>query len=174
MDDALACIGGIKDTPYAWKKYKQYLEFLAGDEPEQRAQNFELFSKGWCVGSDKFRKEQLKELEKKGSDKERLELLGVKVSELTELNDERWEEQLNGYARKFKTDLDALVTKKSSTQKVMLATLMKRRTSASNRWLSERLQIGVPNNVSQFVSRFESKPSRELKKVNEYLSKVTT
>ena len=51
-DDALACIGGIKDSPYAWKKYKQYLEFLAEDEPEQRAQNFELFSKGWCVGSD--------------------------------------------------------------------------------------------------------------------------
>jgi hypothetical protein len=38
--------------------------------------------------------------------------------------------------------------------KVRLAAALKRTTSVSNGWLAERLQMGQPASVSQFVRRF--------------------
>jgi len=56
--------------------------------------------------------------------------------------------------------------KKSDPGKVMCAALVKRRTSASNEWIAERLAMGHPASMSQHVNRMRKEPkaSRQLKK----------
>lgn len=50
--------------------------------------------------------------------------------------------------------LESLGAKKSSSGKVQLAALLKSATSVSNGWLAERLEMGQPASVSQFVRGF--------------------
>ena len=168
-DEALQSLGGLKDSAYAWKKYFQYLEALAENKPLQRDFEFEKLSKGWCRGSRKFRKEQFKTLEEKLSALDKAKQLKLSKEDLQDLNDLIWEQQLKRYAKDFKIHLGKLGSKKSDLNKVLLATLMKRRTSVSNGWLAERLAMGHPASVSQFVGRFERSESREKKKVDKYL-----
>jgi REP element-mobilizing transposase RayT len=170
-DEALLSLGGLKDSGYAWKKYNQYLEALAENEPRQRELEFEKLSKGWCRGSQTFRKEQLKSLKDKESALGQAKLNKVSKSELRDLAESIWEDRLKQYAKDFGISLNRLGTLKSDPQKVILATLMKRRTSASNGWLAEQLKMGHPASVSQFVGRFSRGESPERKQVEAYLSR---
>ncbi len=169
-DEALESLGGLKDSSYAWKKYFQYLEALAENEPRQRELEFEKLSKGWCRGSKEFRKEQFKSLEEKESALDIAKEANLSGDELLELKEQQWGEQLTSYAKDFGININQLGPRKSDLQKLILATLMKRRGSVTNRWLTEQLDMGHPASVSQFVGRFERAKGKEVKKINKYLS----
>ena len=119
----------------------------------------------------KFHKEQFKRLEEKLSALDQARQLKVGKEELKDLNESVWEQQLRTFAKEFGISFSQLGSKKSDFNKVILATLMKRRSSVSNNWLAERLQMEHPASVSQFVGRLERSEGREKKKVNKYLSR---
>jgi len=57
---------------------------------------------------------------------------------------------------------------------VLLASLMKQTSSVSNSWLAERLSMGQPASVSQFVRRMELKRGELWEKKEKILSRVKT
>ena len=52
----------------------------------------------------------------------------------------------------------SFAVRKSAPEKVRLAALLKAGTAVSNGWLAERLRMGQPASVSQFVRRFRLAP----------------
>ena len=65
-----------------------------------------------------------------------------------------WEDRLGQLAKRLKVALDRLPARKSAEPKVRLAAAMKAVSSVSNVWLAERLTMGRPASVSQYVRRF--------------------
>ena len=84
-----------------------------------------------------------------------------------------WEERLSRLAREAKVDLATLPHKKSAPEKVLLAAAMKLGTSVSNGWLAERLQMGKPATVSQYVRRWIQEP-RQKRRADVLLSIIKT
>jgi putative transposase len=155
MDAVLSAIGGIKDSKYAHKKYLDYLRFLVENEPEKKALAFDKLSKGWCYGSKDFKKEALLRIKEKGTDLDRAGLLGMDSGDTQEARELRWELLLNKLAQEAGIELTKLPDKKSAADKVILASLMKARSSVSNSWLTAHLGMGRPASVSQYVGRLE-------------------
>lgn len=144
--------GGLPDTARGWRKYREYLEFLAEDELAKKLMVSDRLSRGWCVGSREFRAEMKKEHAERGAALDRF--AGLKPETVQAERREAWEEQLLALARAAKVDLSRLPRQKSHPDKNRLAAAMKRSTSVSNRWLAERLGMGQPASASQFVRRY--------------------
>jgi len=106
------------------------------------------------VGSPAFKADLKKELLEAGTGRERFELLGVDREAHQEARAELWEEKLRLTAKALGVALERLPVQRSAADKVRLAAALKTVTSVSNRWLSERLGMGEPASVSQYVRRF--------------------
>jgi hypothetical protein len=68
--------------------------------------------------------------------------------------------------------LKKLPEQRSAPDKVALASLLKQTTSVSNGWLAERLQMGQPASVSQYVRRFRLAGGPATRRYREALSRV--
>ncbi len=62
VETALIAAGGLKDTPAGRRSYRDYLEWLSGEEQERKKLGFEQMSRGWLKGSKDFRKAVLGDL----------------------------------------------------------------------------------------------------------------
>ncbi len=153
--------GGLPDTRLGWRKYCQYLAWLASDGPAQRARGFNQMSRGWCVGTSDFRLAMQDELLNRKVAQTEVSLLGTGAEEIRDLRESMWEQRLRKEAAKLKIRLDKLPLQKSSVEKVKLAAKMKSTTSVSNGWLAERLKMGKPATVSQYVCRFRLRQGQE-------------
>ena len=151
-DTVLGESGGLADTAAGWRKYREYLGFLAEEDAKLREERFGRLSRGWMVGSTDFKRALQKDLAEQGAALEKAHLLGT--GPVTEWREQHWEEKLKEGARILKIDLDRLPVRKSAPRKVKLAALLKAGTAVSNGWLAERLAMGQPASVSQFVRRF--------------------
>lgn len=139
--------GDLKDSKAGWKLYLGWLEFLATDEQAKKELIFEKLSRGWCVGSEAFRREMGKGRE------ETTRFVGLGPEEIRAEREQVWEEKLKVLAKTAKIDLRKLAGLKSHPDKTLLAAAMKQSTSVSNGWLAERLGMGEPASASQFVRR---------------------
>lgn len=144
--------GELPDTTAGWCKYREYLGFLAEDEPSRKVLAAACMSRGWCIGSPQFRAEMKRELAARGADLERFAGLEPEAAKAERVAG--WEEKLITLARVAKVDLRQLPAQKSHPDKVRLAAALKRSTSVSNGWLAERLAMGKPASASQFVRRY--------------------
>lgn len=151
-ETVLAEAGGLADTAAGWRKYREYLAFLAEDDGSLRAERFGRLSRGWAVGSKDFKNALKAELTNQAGDLADVRLLGA--DPVPEWREEQWEAKLQQGARALKINLGRLPATKSAPEKVCLAALLKAKTSASNHWLAKRLDMGQPASVSQFVRRF--------------------
>jgi REP element-mobilizing transposase RayT len=168
---ALRTAGNLADTAAGWKKYLDYLEFLATDPGAQKELIAARMSRGWCLGSAEFKQEAKRELEQQGADLERY--AGLEPEEARRERHALWEERLAALAYAARIDLARLPAAKSHPSKALLAAAMKQRTSVRNGWLSDRLGMGVPASASQFARRYLlTKTGRE--EVESLLSKVKT
>jgi REP element-mobilizing transposase RayT len=170
----LAESGGLPDTPAGWRRYLRYLELLAEEEASLRERKFGRLSRGWVVGSATFKAGLKQDLAARGSSLERLELVGVDRDAQRELRRELWEEKLQQGAKQLGISLTKLPSQCSAPEKVRLAALMKLGTSVANGWLAERLQMGKPASVSQYVRRFRLGGRANERDFKRALSKVTT
>jgi len=146
--------GALPDSAAGWRRYIDYLGVLAEEEGKRRDEKFGRLSRGWMVGSAAFKATLKQELSGPAKGRERFELLGADHAAQVEARAELWEEKLRKAARALGVGLGRLPAQRSAAEKVRLAALMKATTSVSNRWLTERLGMGEPASVSQYVRRF--------------------
>lgn len=150
----LAESGGLPDAPSGWRRYRDYLGVLAEEEARRRGEKFGRLSRGWVIGSPKFQAALKKDLVEAGESPRKTALLAADREAHREARQEIWEVKLRIAAEAFALDLAALPEKKSDDVKVRTAAVMKLSTSVANGWLAERLGMGQPASVSQFVRRF--------------------
>lgn len=155
---ALMHAGGLADTSYGRRKYQDYLTWLAANSAEQKKMAFEKMCRGWALGSKDFKEELICEFNplKKALDcddgGERVNLEG---SDLREANELLWEKVVVGALGFLGKDEGAILSdRKSARWKVIIAAALKRKTSATNVWITRRLNMGIPQAVSQNVGRF--------------------
>lgn len=168
----LAESGGLPDTPGGWRRYVAYLGVLAEQDAKRRDEKFGRLSRGWAVGSPEFKAELKQELSGQKVGRERFELLGADRAAQIEARAELWEEKLRRLAKALGLVLENLPAQRSAAEKVRLAAAMKTLTSVSNTWLAERLQMGLPASVSQYVRRFRLAGGATEKAFRAALSKV--
>ncbi len=144
---ALDHAGNLADTPAGRRKYLDYLAWLSGDESARKEQRFAAMSKGWIIGSAKFAKSMVRENQA---------LIGGGRRMATAIRETRellWQEELDNLLRNMRrTAADLAKARKSAEWKVKIAAAMKRRTTATNRWLGEALHMGGLHEVSRLVS----------------------
>jgi putative transposase len=148
-DDWLNDLGGITDTAEGWRRYGDYLVWLATDQEEQKRQAFDQLSKGWAFGGPEWRKAVAKD---HGEVLAAAELQG---DELEELRQAVWTRALERLlAAERKTREDARDDWCGAPWKVAIASELRRTTTATNRWLAAELSMGKSgSSVSVFVSR---------------------
>ncbi len=166
--------GGLRDTTAGWRRYLAYLGVLAEEDSKRRDEKFGRLSRGWAVGSADFRQKLQQELSAQANGANRFELLGADRTAQREARALWWEEQLQAAAAALRISLERLPPKKSALEKVKLAAIMKTATSVSNRWLAERLHMGVPGSVTQYVRRFRARAEANTRVFKAALSKVHT
>jgi REP element-mobilizing transposase RayT len=167
----LAESGGLPDTRAGWQHYLAYLALLVAEAPKERERRFAKLSRGWCIGSEEFRGTLKRDLARR-SGLERNRFAGLEREEWQKEREAAWEERLRSASAALRTDLTALPARKSAPAKVALAALMKQTSGVANGWLAQRLAMGTPASVSQFVRRFRLAGGGETKGFQRALSKV--
>lgn len=150
---ALNHAGGLADTPTGRSKYLKYLDWLQEDQPAQKALKFETMSTGWVIGSLGFKKEVVRE------HREAAAALKQGDRETADLAEAVRQDALGAALQCLgKTRADLIRESKSVPWKVALAAALKSRTTATNRWLGENLNLGVLHEVSRKISRWNKQP----------------
>lgn len=138
------------DTPSGWRRYHRLLEVELSREPEATEALEKAMTRGWCIGSGLFKQALVED-----SFKER-EVLGLEQEELKEVNRLQWAEMLRRSLQHLKKgEADLCGDKFSADWKLAIAVKLKRESAVSNRWLSEALQMGAPNAVSNNCGRYQ-------------------
>lgn len=163
--------GGLPDTKAGWRKYLDYLEFLATDAGQKKELVAARLSRGWCLGGKEFKKAMQQEAAQRGADLERF--AGLEPAEVQAERLAVWDERLQALARKARIDLEKLPELKSHPDKALLAAALKQSTSVSNNWLSQRLNMGQPATASQFARRWLLTPAGR-QATEQLLSRVKT
>ena len=146
--------GGFPDTKAGWRRYVGWLALMDERDPKKRKERQQKLSRGWCVGSPKYRAALRKDLAKRGVHLEKAERRGGWRAAWLQERGAEWEERLQLAAKVLKVDLRKLPKPKSAPAKVRLAALLKATSAVTNGWLAERLDMGQPASASQFVRRF--------------------
>jgi REP element-mobilizing transposase RayT len=166
--------GGLADTAAGWKRYREYLGVLAEEAPLERERRFGPLSRGWAVGTREFRTGLIRDLRQRGAELERAARPGESAGERQVLRAEIWEERLHAAAQAAGIGLGELGPRKSAAEKVLLAAAMNAGTDVSNGWLCERLGMGTPASVSQFVRRFRLAGGADRARFRAALSRLKT
>jgi putative transposase len=144
--DWLSARPGAEDSAAGWRGYADHLAGLLADDTGRHAAAFARLCRGWVYGSEAYRRDRRSDFSRMAAAKD---WGGAK---LAELNRREWETRLEAGARALGRDLPpAEADPKSAPWKVALAAWLKRHTSATNRWLTERLHMGPPDAVSRYV-----------------------
>ncbi len=164
--------GGLRDTAAGWRKYVDYLGVVAEEDARRRYEMFGRLSRGWAVGSAEFKAGLKKDLAVQASGAGSFELLGADRAAQQEAREALWDERLRAAAQALGISLEALPPRKAAKEKVRLAAVMKTVTSVSNGWLADRLQMGAPGSVTQYVRRFRAAGGSEKRAFKAVLSKI--
>lgn len=147
-EDWLGALGELDDDRTGWRLYRKHLEgvFASNSDEDDRKLNV-----GWILGSESYRKAVLKDFEQMNLARD------WGGPELRELNEMQWEQVLVHCLKnlgKSRSDIQREI--KSVEWKAAIAWWLKSRTSAGNRWLGEKLNMGHPAMVSRLAKAFDS------------------
>lgn len=176
---ALEAAGGLADTPKGREQYRNYLEWLSTDEAARKEMAFDKMCRGWALGTKEFKKALLEEAE--SDEKDDTESGAHKAiprydgKDLREANELRWEMYLEKGLSALDKDAKAIAADlKSAYWKVTLAALLKQKTSATNVWISQKLNMGAPDAVSRYVSEFRRNEGDQNESYKGLTTKVMT
>jgi len=154
-----------RDRMAFWK----YLEARALEKEDGEELN-EMRS-GWYLGGEEFRDELVARVGDAIEGKKRSSFFG---SEELRGHDEKEGERIIEAGLKFlgiKDEVRALA--KNDPRKQALAWMVRTQTVASNEWVSERLGMGHPSNVSRALARFQMGKGKEIQRLKVVLAKCT-
>lgn len=138
----------LPDSLEGMRAYENWLTTREEGDPEKAEKLRSEFLNGLILGSDEFRKE----VQERFSQTEPARDWGG--PELRELLQDRWEkivqEELDNL-RMAETDL--LASPKLAIWKIGISRRLRAQTTASNRWIAGRLNMGHPSNVSRYYKR---------------------
>jgi hypothetical protein len=135
--------GNISDTNGGWKRYRNQLRLRASDDQTQIKKLEKGMSRGWCIGTDTFKKAMAEDLNQTNSS------LRLEPNQLKAFNKQHWEVCLTKALKALnRTQKDVTDATRSARWKLAIASTLKRETSVSNKWLSGRLHMGVARGVS--------------------------
>ena len=152
---------GFRDTSIGRKSFLERLEQRArtgtrrGDQ-ETRAELawIAVLRRGWCFGTQTFREAMIRQaaaLLGRQRDPAQVETMvrrDVSLAEAARL--------LESACARWKITIEELRTRpKGDPQKVALARIVRSRTSASLRWLTEQMNLGVIPAVSRLLGRYQ-------------------
>jgi putative transposase len=163
--------GGYPDTPKGWTGYMNYLSILLEDPSSKKELISAKLSRGWCLGGAEFKQSMRAEAKARGADLARERFEGLEPDELRSERELVWEETLQALARVSAVSLENLAPKLSDPNKVLLAACMRHCRSVPNAWLANRLKMGQPASVSQFVRRLRLR-SGGMAEIQSIISKV--
>lgn len=176
---ALEAAGGLTDTPKGRRQYLNYLKWLSSDDAAQREMAFEKMCRGWALGTKDFKKALLEEVEAEEKNDDKADVFTpvprYDGESLREANELRWEMLLDKGLLALGKDAKMIAADiKSAEWKVMLATLLKQKTSATNVWITQQINMGTPDAVSRYVSEFRQNKGDKTKTFRELITKVMT
>jgi len=150
---ALACAGGLPDNPQGWADYADRLalqaEELARMPPAERKCQEQRLTRRWVIGSDLFRAALIKDHNLAASTR------AWESSGATDIRFLKWNTTLQrGLQALGRTSEDLKTARKSAPWKVALAVWVKDHTQATNRWLAQNLNLGVPTGLSRYVANY--------------------
>jgi len=159
--------GKLADTNRGHRCYREYLGCLHGDVLRKQQLQFSRMCRGWALGCKEFKQELVEKHFPVG------QASYLEGADLKEANEIRWDSMVNAYMQCLKkSEGDIATSKKAAYWKVMIAALMRERTSVSNVWLAQRLNMGVPQGVSRSVGLFIKNEGHK-QKVYRILQKIT-
>jgi REP element-mobilizing transposase RayT len=181
VSGCLEAAGGLSDGSSGHKQYADYLAWLAADSPAQKELMFDRMCSGWAIGSKDFKKglleqesERLKAMTKDGGEASDIAQAHYDSRDLREANELKWELCLGrGLAELGKTTTSIREDLKSAEWKVLLAAAMKRYTSATNVWITKKLNMGIPQAVSQNVGKFNASGGEEDERYKKLIIRIT-
>lgn len=138
---------GLGDTTAGWKLYVGHLVELAGAKERQIELGFPEMSRGWAIGTHGWRQALAHDHAHRALSP------GLAAQELVELKLACCEQALDALlGSSGKTLADAAKERKGVVWKVNIARKLRASTPATNRWIAEKLCMGAPNSVSQYLS----------------------
>jgi putative transposase len=156
-EEYLRSAGNLADTAAGRRKYNDYIEWLACDEPARKELRFDQMSKGWAIGTKEFKKDLLKDHQAYAAARKlgEVDLEDARGEALQEVLDELLKKA--GQSRK-----GAAADGKFVDWKIEVAAAMKARTTVTNIWLHENLGMGSIHEISRQVSAWSRDPDRKL------------
>jgi putative transposase len=125
--------------------------------------------RGWFLGDEGFRDSLMEFMEKVLEGKRRESFSGEGPVIHGEKEAERWLERGMEVLRLDESDLPDM--KKGAPEKAAIAWLIRKRTTAGNRWIAENLEMGHPGNIPKIVRRTREARSGPLYKFRRRLEK---
>lgn len=181
--DALEAAGGLADTRHGRIKYAEYLQWLSSDKQTQREMAFEHMCQGWALGTTDFKKRLIAEAKAETeasdvtdvTDATEKKVLRYDGDSLREANELRWELALEHCMRAMsKTTEDRNKDKKSAEWKIVIAAVLKQKTSATNVWIAHALNMGVAHAVSRYVGIFQQAEQHKTPEFLKVIANITT
>ena len=150
---ALAHAGELPDESTGWRKYHDYLKWLAADDPARKAQRFDTMARGWIIGGRQFTQTVLQQ------HKELARQAPRSGEDLSAACERIWADTLSVLLERLgRTAAELATTGKSAPWKLALAAGLRARTTVTNRWLAANLRMGSLHEVSRKVSAWTRRP----------------
>jgi putative transposase len=155
LGSTLTTAGGLVDSKQGRSKYRDYLKWLATDDVAQEEMAFAKMCRGWALGGANFKRKMFDEIVDSPDKSQTERLESFEGRDLKEVNEIMWERELTkALVVCEKTPESIHAEMKSAPWKVMIACALKQRTSASNPWITSKLNMGIPQAVSLHVGRY--------------------
>jgi REP element-mobilizing transposase RayT len=146
---ALAEAGNLGDDRNGWAAYEAYLDWQAKEGPAGKSRAYVNLSRGWALGTTDFKSALVMDHALLASSRA-WENVGAK-----EVREIQWSTALDKALKALqRTSVEARKSRKSAEWKLAVAAWMKSRPQASNRWLTDHLDLGAPAALSRNLTNY--------------------
>ena len=158
LEHGLYYAGNLSDTARGRRDYLQHLSWLQSDDKAKRQIQSSELCRGWALGSRQFKEKLVDQFLPVG------QVGHLEGKDLAEANEIRWDRILAKCMTVMgKDSQDIRTDKKSVHWKALIALFMKDNTSVSNVWLTNHLNMGMPQGVSRSTRKLADSKGRKHK-----------
>ncbi len=149
---------------------RRAVELYSCDDPVQFEKRWRGIRRGWCLGDDDFRAEMEDRIDARISSYNRRSYLGKEA----QIHDERAAGRLLSKCLELigirAEQLQCM--QKCDPRKKLMAWMIRRKTSVSNRWICENLAMGHVSNLARYINDIEESNDEEVVRLREMTKKA--